>query len=101
LRLDRKSTIEELQDKLHFVPWFDLHLGGWRNVFFLIQCDNDAKALTELDETKGNSAETFSYQLKDAPVLPLCGSMAESFWKDAKCDCPKELLMQLRKELAN
>ena len=36
----------------------DLHLGGWRNVFFFqIKCDNDAKALTELDETKGNSAE--------------------------------------------
>lgn len=35
LRLDRKSTIEELQDKLHFVPWFDLYLGDWRNVFFI------------------------------------------------------------------
>lgn len=50
--------------------------------FFLkFKCDNDAKALTELDETKGNSAE-IEYQLKDAPVLPGAakhGSMAESF----------------------
>ena len=69
LRLDRKSTIEELQDKLHFVPW--LICGRWLEecvggLNFQI-CD-DAEALTELDETKGNSAEM--EQLKAPPVLP-------------------------------